>query len=116
MQIAYLTTDEVNERLATVMAARFGATVYPFSPADVLPNGDYDAVVCDWDFLPRPQRQKLLGQLMRNHSGQVVALHSYNLKGRQVRALRRGRVAVYRRLRPSIFESLIHARRDEFAA
>jgi hypothetical protein len=106
MRIAYLTTDEVNEGLAIEMAARCGATLHPFSPADVSPNGEYDAVLCDWDFLPRSERKKILGRLIRDHHGHAVALHSYNLNRKQVRTLRRRRVAVHRRLKFSIFARL----------
>src|SRR5438132_5561140 len=114
MRIAYLTTDLVNENLATQMSARCGAAVYPFSPADVPPDGDYDAVICDWDFLPRPQRKQIVCQLIRNHRNHVV-VHSYNLNAKQVRALRRRRVAVYRRLKPSIFAALTQPeRRNRF--
>ena len=115
MRIAYLTTDLVNENLATQMSARRGAAVDPFSPADVPPNGDYDAVICDWDFLPRPQRKQIVCQLIRNHRNHVV-VHSYNLNAKQVRALRRRRVAVYRRLKPSIFVGLTRPQRlNQFA-
>jgi hypothetical protein len=106
MRIAYLTTDEVNEYVATELAARHGATLHQFSPADVLPVGEYDAVICDWDFLPRAQRKTILRRLIRSHGGQAVAVHSYNVQGKQVHALRRRRVKVYRRLRSSIFVRL----------
>ncbi len=115
MRIAYLTTDLVNENLATQMSARCGAAVDPFSPADVPPSGDYDAVICDWDFLPRAQRKQIVCQLIRNHRNHVV-VHSYNLNAKQVRALRRRRVAVYRRLKPSIFVGLTRPQRlNQFA-
>jgi hypothetical protein len=106
MQIAYLTTDEVNEHLATEMAARCGATLNPLSPVDVPAKRQYDAVLCDWDFLPRRQRQRMLRQLIRKECGYFVAVHSYNLNAQQARALRRRGVKVYRRLQPSIFARL----------
>jgi hypothetical protein len=103
MRIAYLTTDEVNENLAAEMAACCGATLHPFSPAEALPKGKYDAILCDWDYLPRAGRRKMLRRLVRNH---IVALHGYNLNSFQIRTLRHFRVAVYRRLRSSIFAQL----------
>jgi len=115
MRIAYLTTDEVNEYVATELATRHGATLDQFSPSDTLPNREYDAVLCDWDFLPQPQRQSILRQLIRNHGRHAVALHSYNVKGKQVRARRRRRVSVYRRLRPSIFTRLTQSQRVHLA-
>jgi hypothetical protein len=111
MRIAYLTTDEVNEDLAAKMSTRCGAALHAFSPADVPRNGAYDAVICDWDFLPRGQRKKIVCELIRNHGDRAVIVHSYNLSARQVRALRRRRVAVYRRLKPSIFVGLTRPRR-----
>src|SRR6266404_8434617 len=94
MKIAYWTTDEVNEHLATEAAARYGATLCPLSPAEASTNEPYDAVLCDWDFLPRPQRQRILSQLIRNRCGYAVVVHSYHLNDKQVRSLRRRGVIV----------------------
>jgi hypothetical protein len=118
MQIAYLTTDEVNEYRAAEFAAGYGATLDPYSPADVSLSGQYDAVIVDWDFLPRPDRQRILRKVIKNRCGGFVAVHSYNLNRKQVLAMRRRRVAVYRFLRPSVFAHITQSmnRRDKRSA
>ncbi len=45
MRIAYASADEVNQAFAVQMAAKWGAIIYHLRPAEVLPDGLFDAVL-----------------------------------------------------------------------
>jgi hypothetical protein len=106
MRIAYLTTDEVNEQLALQMATECGITLCPLAPKDAPPDGEYDAVLYDWDYLPVEEQREVMAELLSGLLPHAVALHSYNLEDYQVEALRGNNVAVYRRLQPMLFQSI----------
>jgi hypothetical protein len=106
MRIAYVTTDEVNQDLALRTATDWGACLEVLSVQEALPNGHYDAVVYDWDFLPRDCREKVLAGLAKAPRNFVVALHSYGLQEREARALRRRGLLIFRRLRGSLFRKV----------
>jgi hypothetical protein len=106
MRIAYLTTDEVNEQLALQMAVECGVTLCPLAPKDAPTDGEYDAVLYDWDYLPIERQREVMTELLSGPVGFAVALHGYNLEDGQVQALRRNTVAVYRLLQPRVFRSL----------
>ena len=98
MRIAYLTMDEVNADLARRWADIINADVFPLGPRDPLPNGNYDAAIYDVDMLPECLRNKVLTMLI---SGPILcpsAMHSYNVRKRDVQALRARGVIVQRRL------------------
>jgi hypothetical protein len=88
MRIAYLSTDEVNKDLALRLAAQWEVTVCPLEPRDPAPDGDFDAVLYDWDHWPTDRRPKVLTHTAAGPIRQPVALHGYSL-GRA----RRGRCA-----------------------
>jgi hypothetical protein len=106
MRIAYLTTDEVNEQLAQQMAAACGVTLCPLGPGEVPPDGQYDAVLYDWDYLPAARQREVLAELLSGQLPHAVGLHSYDLEAGPEGALRRNTVMVYRRLQPRLFRSL----------
>lgn len=106
MRVAYVTTDEVNERLAMQMAANCGTTLDAFSPKDPPPDGEYAAVLYDLDYLPPAPGRNVLGELLAQPPGRPVAVHSYRLGQRQAAALRRHGCAVYPRLEMSVFRQL----------
>jgi hypothetical protein len=106
MRIAYLTTDEVNRYLAEGMAAACGLTLCPLAPKDPPPEGEFDAVLYDWDHWPARQRREVMAELRAGCPPHVVALHGYNLEDTQAEALRRRTVGVYRRLQPRVFRFL----------
>jgi len=54
MFAAYLTTDKVNEHLALQMAPEYGVTVCPWPLREAPPNGEFAALIYDWDHLPAP--------------------------------------------------------------
>jgi hypothetical protein len=105
MNIGYVTTDLVNESIATDMADECGATLVPLIPNQTAPDGDYDAVLYDLDFLPPEQQQQILRNLARNKIRRV-GVHSYQLKSRDARAMRRRGVAVFRRLGTQVIQWL----------
>jgi hypothetical protein len=90
MRIAYLTTDEVNKDLALRLAAQWDVTVCPLEPRDPPPDGQFDAVLYDWDHWPADRRPRTLTPASARPMRQPVALHSYGLEQEQARALRRG--------------------------
>ncbi len=106
MRVAYVTTDEVNQELATRMAEDCGATLDSLSPRDPPPDGQYEAVLYDLDFLPHDSGRAILAQLLAGPASRPVAVHSYQLATRQVTALRRRGCAVYPRLEPRVFRQL----------
>ncbi len=106
MLIAYLTTDEVNQHLALQIAEECGETLCPLSLNDVPPDSKFDALVYDWDHLPRQRQQAILAVLLAGRALLPVAVHSYNLEEDLVQPLRRQGVAVYRTLQPEIFRLL----------
>jgi hypothetical protein len=106
MLIAYLTTDEVNEHLAQRMAEESGETLCVFSPNDVPPDGEFDAVVYDWDYLPAQRQQSILAALSAGRAPRPIAVHSYNIEEDRARTLRQQGVAVYRTLQPEVFRLL----------
>src|SRR5262249_5428919 len=107
MRIAYLTTDEVNQDLALQLAAECGVTVHPRSPRDAAPDGEFDALLYDWDYWPADRQQEILTGLLNGAATVPVGLHSYRLEEDQVQALRRSEVAVFHRLEPDLLLTLI---------
>jgi hypothetical protein len=116
MRIAYLTTDEVNEQRAQQMAADCGITLCSLAPKDAPPNGEYDAVLYDWDYWPAGSQREVLAELLSGPLTHPVALHGYNLQDAQAEALPRHGVAVYRRLHPQVFRFLRRAALAVWAA
>jgi hypothetical protein len=106
MLIAYLTTDEVNEQLALQTAEECGETLCPLSPSDAPPDGDFDAVVYDWDYLPAQLQRAVLAELLAGNALCPAAVHGYNLDPGCAAALRKQNVAVYRTLHIEIFRRL----------
>jgi len=106
MLFAYLSLDEVNQDLAQRLVAAVGGTLDVLSFRDAAPNGQFDAVVYDLDSLPVDRRHAIVANLQAGPVSGPVAVHSYNLRGRQARALRGQGVLVSKRLRPALFAVL----------
>jgi hypothetical protein len=106
VRIAYLTIDEVNQNEAQRVADRYGVGLYPLSPRDPPPNGQFEAVLYDLDYLPPQQLQAILGVLLSKVSDCPVALHSYNLDEEQATALRNNGIGVFRHLEPAMLRLL----------
>ena len=109
MLIAYLTTDEVNQAVAAQMAEECEAAHYPLWQRDRPPEGRFDAVLYDLDYLSPPQRQEVLRGLLGSPPPYPVAVHSYHLDEDEVRGLLQNRVAVGRRLDLGLFTALRQA-------
>ena len=109
MLIAYLTTDEVNQDLAMLMAEECGQALCLLSLSHARPNGEFDAAVYDLDHLPAQRQQALLAEMLAGRAAHPVAVHSYNLEDECVEALRGQAVAVYRALQPELFQLLARA-------
>jgi hypothetical protein len=106
MRIAYLTLDEVNENLATLMADECGATLVRIEPRDPKPDGEFDAVLYDLDSLPPPHRKELLSVLLSSRPLQPVGMHSYQLEEDEQAALRRCGLLVSRHIEKAVFQAL----------
>jgi hypothetical protein len=106
MRIAYITTDEVNEDLAVRMAADCDTKLCPWSPKDGPPDGRFDAVVYDLDYLPPHQREQVLAELFSGLAPSAVAVHSYNLDDKRIEILRERGVIVSQRLEPEMLMQL----------
>jgi hypothetical protein len=110
MRIAYVTTDEVHEHLAQDMAASQETSLFPLSPRDPHPDGEFDAVLYDWDYLPPGERSEVLKELLAGPACYSRAVHGYNLPESQEQCLRECEVAVFRQLQPEAFLLLRLAR------
>src|SRR5438046_3085297 len=99
MLFAYLSLNEVNQDLAQRLVAAVGGTLDVLSFRDAAPNGQFDAVIYDLDSLPADRQSAVLANLQAGPVSGPVAVHSYTLRGRQVRALREQGVLVSKRLR-----------------
>ena len=109
MLIAYPTTDEVNRDLATRMAADWDITLALVSPREPLPDGRFDAVIYDLDYVPAALRNQIVKRLISSPSQFPVAVHGYNLVESEIESLYLNGVPVYRRLDRAVFLSLIVA-------
>src|SRR2546421_5263746 len=96
MNIGMLTLDDTNLDNAQQFAANHGSTVQGWLPKDGSPNGRFDALVYDLDHWTcnRRDRARLVCDLSTHPPAVPVAVHSYALEPRQVRALRRNGVLV----------------------
>jgi hypothetical protein len=103
MRIAYITSDEVNRDVALRLAKACGATLYSPALGDAPPDGQFNAILYDWDYLPPQRKHDLLEVLLAGPSPCPVALHSYSLDEVHGKALRRNGVAIYRRLDLELF-------------
>jgi hypothetical protein len=109
MRIAYLTTDEVNKDLALRLAAQWDVTVCLLEPRDPPPDGQFDAVLYDWDHWPADHRPETMTGGSGDSIRYPVALHGYRLEKGQARALRRKGVLLFDRLEPKTLLDLYRA-------
>jgi hypothetical protein len=109
MLVAYLSYDEVNTALAEPLARRHGITLDVLQPRDAAPNGEYDAVLYDWDCWPCVRRAQAVAEWLSEAPSRPTALHSYNMEDEQAEALRRNGVVVESRLGPALFRRLRQA-------
>src|SRR5262245_54809815 len=109
MRIAYLTTDEVNPDLAQRWARTCGCEVIPLTPRDPIPDGEFDAVIYDLDYLPQPIRQQVMTMLLNGPRTSPAAVHSYNLRRWQTQALRALGIVVGRKLERGILVKILRA-------
>ena len=112
MRIAYLTVDEVNEDLALRLAEENGMTVCPQTLRDPPPDGQFDAVLCDWDSFSRSDQQEILARLLKSPPSCPVVVHGYNAPEPQVEALRNKAIIIFRTLKPEVFQ-LLHRAADQ---
>jgi hypothetical protein len=101
VQLWYVSTDEVNAAVAIELAARSGVAVILADARRLSPRSQL-GVVCDFDFLPGGYAS--VCRLVAG--GRLLAVHSYNLRGRRARALRAAGVIVCRRLTARLFRRL----------
>jgi hypothetical protein len=112
MRIAYVNTDEVNQDLASRMAAKCGAVVSVVLPADPPPGGLFDAVLYNLDNLPRDRRAALVEGLRRVKPVHPTAVHGYDISDEQAEALNQNGVAAARRLHHDLLRELLNGDRE----
>jgi hypothetical protein len=112
MRIAYLTVDEVNEDLALRLAEEYGMTVCLHTFRDPPLDGQFDAVLYDWDSVPRSAQREILARLLEGPLSCPVGVHGYNVPETQEEALRKKAVVVFRALQPEVFR-LLHLAADQ---
>jgi hypothetical protein len=105
MLFAYFSLDDVNQELAAKLSAAAGIEVEVCS-TDLPLHRAPDAVLYDLDYLPPNTLRMLLTQLAAARPPYVVAVHSYRLLPRQVRALRQFGVIIARRLGVGVINRL----------
>lgn len=115
MRLAYATTDEVNQALATRIAAACGAVVCRLSPGDTPPDGLFDAVLYDLDDIASEERPAFLERLCLDPPVRPTAVHGYGVTDEQANALRRNGIVVVRRLRSSLLRRWCLAARPRLA-
>jgi hypothetical protein len=98
MRIAYLTTDEVNHDLARRTADGCEGVLKIPALAELIPEGAYDCVLVDWDYLPAGSKPVVLAALLAGHWHGPVAVHGYHLEDKVRDILSQKGVAVHRRL------------------
>jgi hypothetical protein len=98
MRVAYVTTDQANEEFAKLLAEESQLTLHAIEPRDGPPNGEFDAIIYDWDFLPVSLRDGVLTGLTAGGRTCPVTLHTYFLRDEEIRKLRDKGVRVFRRL------------------
>jgi hypothetical protein len=117
MRIAYMSTDEVNQELATQMAAKSGATVCGLLPQGPPPGGLFDAVLYNLDDMPKAQRSALVARLRRGEVDHPTAVHGYDITEEQAGTLCQCGVVAARHLNVGLFRNLLEeARRRRKAA
>ena len=94
----YLSHDPVNEHYLRRWVEERGGTLCPLSLRDVLPDGECQLLLIDWDSLDVDGREKYLAGLLAHAGDRRIGLHSYYLP--DVETLRRKGVAVFTRLEP----------------
>jgi hypothetical protein len=109
MRFAYLTLDEVNQDLAQAIAAEHAVDLEVHARHDAIKGREYDAVCCDLDSFPAEEREAYLMALAEDLKNQPIALHSYNLGGRQLRLLHRIGLLSTKSLRSELFGRLLAA-------
>jgi hypothetical protein len=110
MNVAYLSIDEVNQATARELAEAHRAGFDLLSMSDPQANGQFDAVVYDFDSLPADCRRPILAQLLAGRWSRRRAVHGYGLAEELVRALRSRGVLVARKLTPELFACLLRSR------
>src|SRR3954467_11650758 len=112
MQFAYLTLDEMNQDLAARLADAAGVELDVLSFHAPAPDGPFDAVLYDLDYLPDDRRAALLATPAAGCRGKPVAVHGYHPSAGAGRALRRQGVLVARHLDAELFVRLRLAARQ----
>jgi hypothetical protein len=97
-----MSLDEVNQDLAGRFAAANGLEIDCVALCGPAPHDGTVAILYDLDHLP----PETLEKLKAGCSNGAVAVHSYSLSARQIRALRRRGVIVTRRLTGWVFARL----------
>jgi hypothetical protein len=115
MQIAHITTDEVNQALAVCAARPLGAQVTSLASEDNLAGDRFDAVLLDLDRVSPDRRQALLDEVGSRATALPMAVYGYCLSEEQAGKLRFHGVAVAQRLHSALVRILAKAVRENLA-
>jgi hypothetical protein len=107
-RLAYQTTDGLNEAMADVLAGHCGGEMLPLLLRDPPPDGQFDAVHYDLDYLPPERRQEILARLLAGRAHVPTGVHAFNVDEDQAEALRRQGVIVSRRLDLDLIRRLLN--------
>jgi hypothetical protein len=116
MQIAHITTDDVNQALANRVARSLGAVMIPLGSDEKPTHVRFDAVLCDLDRLPRDRRRAILDEIRSEATALPTAVYGYCLSEQQAAQLRFHGVAVAQRLHATLIRTLATAVRQNLAA
>jgi hypothetical protein len=105
--LAYQTTDEVHRATTDGLTANCGAQMVPLFLNDPPPNGQFNAVLYDLDYLYTEARQAVLAELLAGPPHCPTGVHSFNLDEEQEKGLRRNGVVVSRRLDAALIRRLV---------
>lgn len=114
-RLAYQTTDGLNEATADLLTGQCGGQMVPLLFRDPSPDGQFDAVLYDLDYLPSERRDEVLAQLLAGPLHCPTGVHSFNLEDEQADALRRNGVVIARRLDLHLIRRLLSRHREELA-
>ncbi len=107
MNLAYVTLDEVHQDLAYRLAVRNRVNLRVFWPTETFSPRRFAAVLYDLDYLPAPDRDRILARLRGGPLKVVCGVHSYNVSAKQRRALQRNGVIVRRRLSAGLLRAVL---------
>jgi len=108
--VAYVSHDPLNSSDTEALLAARGACMAPLWLRDPRPNGEYAAVLYDFDFLPPADRERILKELTAAPLTGRRGVHGHSLEDEQIEALEARGVVAARALTPGLIGRLLGKR------